>query len=100
MMIEFNKHSFEITPALKQYTTEKFGRLSRHFDHIIRIIVTLDKERNDHIAKATIHVAKKDLHASSTSIDDMYSAIDLLVDKLDRLLIQHKELLKDHHPEQ
>lgn len=100
MEIEFNKHSFNITPALRSYTAQKLDRISRHFDHIIRVIISFDKEKLDNVAEATIHVANNDLHARSISKIDMYSAIDMLIDKLNRQIIKHKEKIKNHRIEQ
>ena len=95
MQINFTGHHLEITPSLKAYTTNKFAKLSRHFDRITSINVTFDVEKLTQVAEATIFVSKAELHASSES-DNLYSAIDLLADKLDRQLIKHKEKIQDH----
>lgn len=95
MQINFTGHRLEITPALREFTTNKFDRLRRHFEKITSIHVTFDVEKLRQIAEATIHVSKAELHAHSES-EDMYSAVDLLVDKLDRQLIKHKEKMKAH----
>lgn len=98
MEITFTGHKMEVTPALKNFTQEKFDKLERHFDKITAINVIFDVEKMRQIAEATILVAKGELHASSES-SDMYTAIDELVSKLDRQLIKHKEKLRDHHRE-
>ena len=95
MQLNFTGRNIDLTTALREFTTDKFERLSRHFDRIIKINVTFDVEKLQQIAEATIFVAKGELHARSEA-EDMYSAIDDLVDKLDRQLIKHKEKLKDH----
>ena len=95
MQINFTGHRLEITPALREFTTNKLDRLQRHFDRITSINVIFDVEKMRQIAEATVFVSKGELHASSES-EDMYSAIDSLVDKLDRQLIKHKEKMKNH----
>lgn len=95
MQINFTGHRLDVTPALRDFTTEKFDRLQRHFDKITSINVTFDVEKLTQVAEATIFVSKAELHARSES-NDMYSAIDSLVDKLDRQIIKHKEKLRDH----
>jgi putative sigma-54 modulation protein len=90
MQITFKGHQFEVTPALKEFTTEKFDRLYRHFDRISNINVTFWLEKLENIAEATIHVPGNAIHASSKAAD-MYSAVDELIDKLDRQLKKHKE---------
>lgn len=88
--ITFTGHQIEVTPALRQFATEKFDRLQRHFDRITSISVVFNVEKLESIAEATIKVPGNSLHASS-SAEDMYAAIDELIDKLDRQLKKHKE---------
>jgi putative sigma-54 modulation protein len=95
MQINFTGHNVEVTPALKSYTEDKFGKLERHFDKITAINVVFNVEKLVQTAEATILVAKGDLHASAKS-ENMYTAIDELMDKLDRQLIKHKEKLRGH----
>ena len=95
MQINFTGHRMEVTPALKNFTEEKFDRLERHFDKITAINVIFDVEKLRQIAEATVLVAKGELYASEEA-EDMYTAIDGLVDKLDRQLIKHKEKLRSH----
>lgn len=96
MQINFTGHNVEVTPALKSFTEDKFGKLGRHFDKITAINVVFNIEKLTQIAEATIFIAKGELHARAQS-EDMYTAIDELMDKLDRQLIRHKEKLRDHH---
>ena len=95
MQINVTGHRLEVTPALRDFTLNKFDKLQRHFDKITTINVVFDVEKMRQIAEATIFVAKGELHASAES-QDMYSAIDGLIDKLDRQLIKHKEKLQNH----
>lgn len=96
MQLNIKGHKMEVTPALKNFTQEKFDKLERHFDKITAINVIFNVEKLRQIAEATILVSKGELHASSES-EDMYAAIDDLVSKLDRQLIKHKEKLRGHH---
>ncbi len=95
MQINITGHRLDVTPALRQFTKEKFDKLQRHFDKITTINVTFDVEKLMQIAEATIFVSKAELHARSES-EDMYTAIDSLIDKLDRQIIKHKEKIKGH----
>lgn len=96
MQINFTGHGIQVTPAIRDYTTQKFDKLTHRGDKIISIHVVFDVEKLQQIAKATIHVPGKEIHASSESAD-LYSAIDLLVDKLDQQIIKHKDKMKNHH---
>lgn len=95
MQINFTGHRMEITPAIREFTLEKFDKLERHFDKITAINVVFDVEKLRQIAEATILISKAELHASSES-EDLYTAIDELVDKLDRQLLKHKGKVLDH----
>jgi putative sigma-54 modulation protein len=90
MQIHISGHHVDVTEALHEYVTNKFGRLSRHSDNITNSHVTLTVEKTRHRADATIHVTGADIAASSEAAD-MYAAIDLLTDKLDRQLLKYKE---------
>ena len=95
MQITVSGHHVDVTPALRDYVTNKLNRLQRHFDNITNTDVTLIVEKLVQKAEGTVHVAGADLFATSES-NDMYAAIDQLADKLDRQLIKHKEKNRGH----
>ena len=84
MQLNISGHHVELTEALKEYVSEKFQRLERHFDQISNTNVTLQVEKLRQIAEATVNISGGELHAKAEN-EDMYAAIDALVDKLDRL---------------
>ena len=90
MQIQFTGHHIDVTPALKEFVTEKLERIQRHFKHITEVHVTFGIEHLSKVAEATIHVPCSTIHAKSESTKDMYSAVDTLVDKLDRMVKKHK----------
>lgn len=96
MHIDLTGHHVDLTPALRDYVSEKFDRLERHFTHVIDVHVVLSVEKVRHKAEASMMVSGNRLFADHVE-DDMYAAIDGLVDKLDRQIIKYKEKLKDHH---
>jgi len=96
MNIDLTGHQLDITPALRSYVDGKFERIERHIDNVINAHVTLDVEKLDHKAEATLNVAGKALHAEAVA-HNMYAAIDSLTDKLDRLVTKHRERTLDHH---
>ena len=90
MQLNISGHHVELTEALKEYVSEKFQRLERHFDQISNTNVTLQVEKVRQIAEATVNISGGELHAKAEN-EDMYAAIDALVDKLDRQILKHKE---------
>ena len=89
MNLSISGHHLVVTPALREYVTNKLERIRHHFDHVIdaHVILTVDKLRQK--AEATLHLRGKDLHCESEQ-DDLYAAIDLLADKLDRQVLRYK----------
>ena len=96
MQINLSGHHIDVTPALKDYVSNKLKRLERHFDHVTNTRVVLSVEKTRQKAEATVHVSGGSLHAEAVE-GDMYAAIDMLADKLDRQIKRHKEKLTDHH---
>ena len=90
MQINISGHHVELTDSLKDYTSEKLQRLSRHADDIVSIQAILSVEKTRQKAEATVHVKGADLFANAES-EDMYAAIDSLADKLDRQVLKHKD---------
>ena len=96
MQIDLTGHHIELTDPLRNYVSEKFERLERHFDHVTDVHVILSVEKLRHKAEATMHISGGKLFADNTEAD-MYAAIDGLTDKLDRQIKKHKEKITDHH---
>ena len=96
MQVTVSGHQVAVTEPLKNYATEKVGRIQKHFDHLTNTTVILHVEKNRHLAEATIHAKGATLHANAEGAD-MYAAIDSLADKLDRQVLKHKEKSTDHH---
>lgn len=98
MQIHFTGRHMEVTEALRNVTTDKFEKLSRHFDHIQEARVTFGTEKLSQLVEASLSVPGTDIVASAEN-EDMYIAIDLLVKKLNKLLTKHKEKHTQYHRE-
>lgn len=96
MQINVTGQHVEITSSLKDYATEKVGKLEKHFDHVTKTHIVLRVEKNRQLAEATVHATGATIHANAEG-EDMYAAIDILADKLDRQIIKHKEKITNHH---
>ena len=95
MNLNLTGHHVEITPAMRNYVTDKMVKIKRHFDNVIDINVTLSVEKLSQNAEANVHVRGKDIFVESNSTN-MYASIDSLVDKLDRKILKQKEKYTDH----
>jgi putative sigma-54 modulation protein len=94
MNLTVTGHHVEVTPAIRDYVTQKLGRISRHFDGMIDVSVTLSVEKLRQRAEANVHVRGRDIFVECNDAD-MYAAIDSLIDKLDRQILRHKEKRSD-----
>lgn len=90
MQLTISGHRLAITAPIREYATNKLGKLERHHNHITSIHVIVSVEKLLQKADATIHISGGELFAA-TEHEDLYAAIDLLAEKLDRQLIKHKE---------
>ena len=96
MNLNISGHHLEVTPAIRNYVTEKLAKAIRHFDHVINASVILSVEKLIQKAEVTLHLSGKDIHAEATA-DDLYAAIDALADKLDRQVLRHKDKVQNHN---
>src|SRR5512145_807269 len=94
MNIHLTGRHLEITPAIREYATGKFGKIKRHFDNVIDVNIILSVDKLKQKAEATIHISGKDVFVECED-ENLYAAIDALVDKLDRQVLKHKEKLAD-----
>lgn len=90
MNLTISGHHLEITPAIRDYVSTKLERVTRHFDHVIDMHVTLSVDKLQQKIDVNVHLRGKDIHVEATE-PDMYAAIDLIADKLDRQVLKHKE---------
>jgi len=92
MNLHLTGHHLEITPAIRDYATGKFGKIKRHFDNVIDVNIILSVEKLRQKAEATVHISGKNVFVECED-ENLYAAIDTLVDKLDRQVKKHKEKL-------
>lgn len=84
--------NIEITPALREYTEKKIGKLERYFENSVDANVNVNlKFYNDQESKIEVTIPMTDLVLrAEESNQDMYAAIDLVVNKLERQIRKHK----------
>ncbi len=98
MNLSITGHHLEVTPALRDYVTQKVERIRRHFDRVIDVKVLLTVDKLVQKAEITLHVKGKEIHVTSED-NDLYAAIDALTDKLDRQVVKYKEKVSSHNGE-
>lgn len=95
--MEFNIHGnkVSITKAIKDYVTEKVGKLDKYFENPEDITANIcaKVKDNDQIIEVTILTPKFIIRGEETS-KDLYTSIDLVIDKLERQIRKNKTRLK------
>ena len=89
MQVNVSGHHVDVTIPLRDYVTNKLGKLERHATSISHADVVKNVEKLRQKVEAKIRMAGAELFATAEA-DDMYAAIDALADKLDRQLSKHK----------
>lgn len=96
MQITVSGRHMEVTNALRQYATERFGKLDKYLPAACQAAITLSVVKKvHHIAEASIK-ANGVLVQASEETGEMYSSIDLLLEKIERRVRKYKEKLSDH----
>jgi putative sigma-54 modulation protein len=97
MRLTIKGRNIELTPALKQYASEKLSKITKLFDQIHEITAILSVEKNpsisdNQVAEVTVILKKGRIQAKEAS-ENMYASIDLLADKVERQIRKHKTKL-------
>ena len=95
MEIIVSGRHIDITPAIRDYASEKVSKLPRYFDRIQKIEVVADKNDHDHELEIIVQVERADPFVCKVIGDDLYSCIDEAVRKLERQLTDHKGKLRN-----
>lgn len=96
MQVTVSGRNIEVTDSLKQYATEKFGRLEKYLPKAVQAIVTLSVVKKVHHRAEAAIKSNGLLIQASEETEEMYSALDLLVEKIERRVRRYKEKLVDH----
>ncbi|MCK0507333.1 ribosome hibernation-promoting factor, HPF/YfiA family [Aromatoleum anaerobium] len=96
MNLNITGHHVEVSPAIREYVSNKLDRVIRHFDNVTSVGVILSVEKLKQKAEVTLHVRGKDIYVESDDVD-LYAAIDAMIDKLDRQVMKYKQKAFDHN---
>ncbi|MBC7254349.1 MAG: ribosome-associated translation inhibitor RaiA [Actinobacteria bacterium] len=101
MQIIVKGKNLEVTDALRDYATEKVGRVEKYLDRIIKTEIELSVEKNpkiqeNQVVEVTIFSSGPVIRAKE-SASDMYQAIDLVCAKLERQARKVKKKIIDRH---
>jgi putative sigma-54 modulation protein len=95
MKIEITGRHVDITPALREFTEEKLGKLERVLDGPAEAHVVLGISKHRHTAEVKV-TARNAVLSGTVETGDLYASIGEVVDKLERQALKHKEKTHDH----
>lgn len=95
MEITVTGRHMDITPAIRQYASEKASKLPRYFDRIQLIEVIAHKTDGHQELEIIVHVERTDPFVCKSAGSDLYACIDEAVNKLERRLTDHKGRLRN-----
>jgi len=94
MQVTVTGRNIELTPALKDYLTDKLQRSQKHFDHDLSAMALLSVAKNPSVARNQTAEVTIKLNGSmirgEESTENMYASIDLVADKIERQLRKYK----------
>lgn len=95
MKINVKERNIEVNESLRDYAVTKVGGLSRYFDGIISVDVTLKVEKEREIAEVIAHLIKNKIVKATSESKDLYVSIDDALDKIKRQIKKYKSKIRD-----
>ncbi len=90
MNIEITGRQIEITPALREFTSEKLRKLEKLLEGPLEAHVVLAVEKHRHLAEIQVK-SRTAVFAGAEETGDLYASISEVADKLERQALKHKE---------
>jgi len=75
---------------LKDYVEKRFRKLHRYLEEASVVEITLEEQKQNHIAKALVNAPHGTFRAEENA-ETLSAAVDLLADTLERQLLKFKE---------
>ena len=89
--------NLQLTDALKEYAEKKLTTISKYFDHIVEVDVTLSVKDSKDISRSRVCEVTvwaksigNPIHGRSAS-EDLYASIDMVAEKIERQVKKYKE---------
>ncbi len=93
MKLQITGRKIDITPGLRDYTTNKLSKLDKFFGDEANADVTFSVQKDNHIVEVTVS-HKGIIYRAEVSEPDMYASIDRVEDVLERQIRKQKTRLE------
>ena len=91
MRISVTERHTAVTDAVKEYASEKAGKLLRFYDRISAINIILDGASDLASVEMIVKVDGAEDFVAHEESSDYFAGVDLVVAKLERQVTRHKE---------
>ncbi|MCL2065224.1 MAG: ribosome-associated translation inhibitor RaiA [Candidatus Cloacimonetes bacterium] len=95
MQITITARHFNLTKAIRDTIEDSTEKLSRYFDQIVTVHITLSLENARNIVDMSLHASKFNLQAQAEAMD-MYLAINEAIDNMEAQIKKLKDKVTDH----
>ena len=95
MQITITARHFSLTKAIRDSIEDSCEKLSRYFDQIVNIHITLSIENSRNIVDMSLHASKFNLQANAVAMD-MYMAINEAIENMEAQIKKLKDKVTDH----
>lgn len=98
MQIKISTRHGNLSDKSQEVIKGKLERLSRLFERLTAINITVDLEKADH-PKIDLQVSAEHKHdfVASYASEDLFGCVDHVVHKVEQQLRKYKDKIQDHH---
>ncbi len=97
MQINISIRHGHVSDATQAAITEKLDKLTRLYERVSAIEITIDLEHRDLPAVDLKISAKKHDFVAVGQAENLLAAVDVAIDKMEQQLRKHKEKVQDRH---
>lgn len=98
MQINISARHGQLSEASREKIAAKVEKLSRLFERLTSIEVTVDLEhRENPLVDLRVQAEHKHDFVATDRSGDLFSSLDVVIDKLSQQLRKYKERVQDHH---
>jgi putative sigma-54 modulation protein len=98
VQIKISARHGDLSETTRSRIREKVEKLTRFFERITAIEVTVDLERRDApVADVRVSVERKRDFVASEQAEELMVAMDAVLHKLEQQIRKHKEKIQDRH---
>lgn len=99
MQVNISTRHGHLSPASQETITEKVSKLTRLFERITGVEVTIDLEHTDKPeVELRVTAERTEDFVATDKAESLLAALDSTIHKMEQQLRKHKEKLKAHRP--